>query len=326
MPKDKLNALLKPCDNRDWGGYYSLMIYSTLTVCLLWIIVYKLCLGIIARIINNETLLKKAKITYQQSQTVLNPPPDYYNEYSKGLKCLDNKQYTEAVKYFSIIIDEGWDFAPVPIDDIYVYRGIAYSNLGMNAEAKTDFCTAISMYSYDNSTAHLERGKIYLREKNYELAIEDFNKAIKMNYSENGDDFFFRGLAYIQLGEKQKAIKDLTKALQLAGIYDKETQDKCSFILNKLKVKTAKTPKKTGTHKVIKVKTCTEKAILTLEGFNEEKAKRFIQERANGKMWYDLDSFVTDFNIQPHEMVMIQDRLIFPPKPKVKMGKRKLDI
>ena len=89
-----------------------------------------------------------------------------------------------------------------------------------------------------------------------------------------------------------------------------------------MKVKSEKTPKKTVTNKVIKVKTCTEKAILTLEGFNEEKAKRFIQERSNGKMWYDIDSFVTDFNIQPHEMVMIQ----VPPKPKVKMGKRKLDI
>ena len=42
-------------------------------------------------------------------------------------------------------------------------------------------------------------------------------------------------------------------------------------------------------------------------------------------MWYDIDSFVQDFELQPHEMVMIQDRIKFPEKPKNKYG-RKIDI
>ena len=182
------------------------------------------------------------------------------------------------------------------------------------------------MYSYDNSTAYLERGKIYLKEKNYELAIEDFNKAIDMNSSQNGDDFYYRGLAYMQLNEAEKAKEDLMMALELASINDEEILEQASILLNKLNVSTPKQQKKTMTKNVVEIKTCTEKNILTLEGFDEEKAKRFIKERANGKMWYDINSFVADFNIQPHEMIMIQDRLIFPPKPNVKMGKRKLDI
>ena len=43
-------------------------------------------------------------------------------------------------------------------------------------------------------------------------------------------------------------------------------------------------------------------------------------------MWYDIDSFVQDFDLQPHEMVLIQDRLVFPPKPRAKTGNRKVDL
>ena len=76
---------------------------------------------------------------------------------------------------------------------------------------------------------------------------------------------------------------------------------------------------------IIDIEICTKEEIQTLDGFNVEKAEIFIQERTNGKMWYDMDSFVQDFELQPHEMVMIQDRIKFPEKPKNKYG-RKIDI
>lgn len=76
---------------------------------------------------------------------------------------------------------------------------------------------------------------------------------------------------------------------------------------------------------IVEIATCTEEEILSLDGFNEEKAKRFIEERNNGKIWYDIDSFAQDFELQPHEMIMIQDRIKFPNKPQHKYG-RKLDI
>ena len=249
--------------------------------------------------------------------------------YYKGLNYLDSQAYQNAIECFSKILNKGnlAIIAPVPTDDIYVLRGIAYSNLGMNKDAKDDFSKAISMFSYDNSTAHLERGKIYLREKNYENAIIDFNKAIKMNFYGNGDDFFYRGLAYIQLGEKEKAIKDISKALELAPKENSEIRQKCSQILAKLKPNNKSIEKISKTkNKKVNLKTCTRNSILTLDGFDQQKADKFVSLRKLGIMWYDIDSFVSEFEIQPHHMIMIQDRIIFPPKPQSKLGNRRIDI
>ncbi len=76
---------------------------------------------------------------------------------------------------------------------------------------------------------------------------------------------------------------------------------------------------------IVDLAICSKEEILSLDGFNAEKAERFIKDRDNGKMWYDIDTFVQDFGLQPHEMIMIQDKIKFPDKPKNRYG-RKLDI
>ena len=76
---------------------------------------------------------------------------------------------------------------------------------------------------------------------------------------------------------------------------------------------------------IVDLAICSKEEILSLDGFNAEKAEKFIKDRDNGKMWYDIDTFVQDFGLQPHEMIMIQDKIKFPDKPKNRYG-RKLDI
>lgn len=302
----------------------SILGYIVLGV-IFFIIIYPWILGIIALIViiavlvniyNSRSITKKKVVGNYFTENM-------YNTYDKGLNDLEAKDFKSAIKNFTKAISS--NIAPVPIDDVYVYRGIAYANLNMNAEAKADFSKAIDLFSYDNSTAYLERGKIFLKEKDYNKAIQDFNTAIKMNYENNGDDYYYRGLAYIQIGERENAIKDLSKAIKLLPQKNNATKDKCLKILDKLKIKEngAKTTKLST--KIVKLKTCTKNSILTLAGFNEKKANLFIKLRDEGKMWYDIDTFVFEFNIQPHEMLLIQDRIQFPPKPKVKSG-RKIDI
>jgi len=70
---------------------------------------------------------------------------------------------------------------------------------------------------------------------------------------------------------------------------------------------------------------CTRQAILTLDGFNEEKANNFIKLRAEGVKWYDLDSFVEQFELMPIEKKQIQGRVIFPLRQGAKLG-RKIDF
>ena len=76
---------------------------------------------------------------------------------------------------------------------------------------------------------------------------------------------------------------------------------------------------------ILDITSCSKSDICTLAGFNNKKADKFIKERFNGKMWYDIDSFVKDFDLQPHEMIMVQSRIKFPERPKNKYGRR-IDI
>lgn len=76
---------------------------------------------------------------------------------------------------------------------------------------------------------------------------------------------------------------------------------------------------------IIDIMSCSKNDILKLDGFNNKKADKFIKERKNGKMWYNLESFVQDFELQPHEMILIQNKINFPERPRNKYG-RKLDI
>lgn len=77
--------------------------------------------------------------------------------------------------------------------------------------------------------------------------------------------------------------------------------------------------------KTIILETATKKELLTIDGFDEEKVKRFIQERKNGKKYYDLNTFAIDYELQPHQMIMLEDKLIFSQKPVNKIG-RKVDF
>lgn len=72
----------------------------------------------------------------------------------------------------------------------------------------------------------------------------------------------------------------------------------------------------------VEIMKCTKQAILTLDGFNEEKANNFIKLRAEGVKWYDLDSFVEQFELMPIEKKQIQGRVIFPLRQGAKLGRR----
>lgn len=82
----------------------------------------------------------------------------------------------------------------------------------------------------------------------------------------------------------------------------------------------------TNTNKIINIEFCTKDEIKNIAGFSVEKADLFIYEREKGNMWYDIDSFVQFFEIQPHEMVEIMDILVFPLKTISKSKARKIDI
>lgn len=72
------------------------------------------------------------------------------------------------------------------------------------------------------------------------------------------------------------------------------------------------------------LESCSANELLEIDGFDSTKAARFVEERSEGKKYYDIETFSADFGLQPHQMIFAMGKLVFPVKPKSKMG-RKID-
>ena len=186
-----------------------------------------------------------------------------------------------------------------------------------NYETKKDYINAINEYTKaielnpDNiADIYLYRAQCCLELCQYKNVVEDCSNAIEKTKMYNSTAYYTRGLAYEKLNFLDKAKEDYKQALSIKPD-DKIYQEAYNKLLQ--------------TNSIIDLANCTKEEIQSLNGFNEEKAQRFIEEKNNGKMWYDIDSFVQDFELQPHEMVLIQDRIKFPDKPKSRYG-RKIDV
>lgn len=64
---------------------------------------------------------------------------------------------------------------------------------------------------------YYNRGNIYVRRKNYELAIADYTQAIALD-ARLAEAWYNRGMAYIDSGKKEEGVRDLSKAGEL-GLY-----------------------------------------------------------------------------------------------------------
>ncbi len=120
--------------------------------------------------------------------------------------------------------------------------------------------------------------------------------------------------AYIRFVRKSRKVIKL-KAKEGVSLTNVETKSDVYKTLQDVKSK----PKK------IHIEACTKEELMLLEVFDSEKATLIIKERDDGNIWYDIDSFVQHFSIQPHEMIEIIDIIVFPPKPSNKSGRR-IDI
>ena len=193
----------------------------------------------------------------------------------------------------------------------YIENANSYENRKDYISAINEYTKAIELNPDNIAEIYVYRAQCCMEFGQYNNVVKDCTKAIEKTKMYNSTAYYTRGLAYQKLNEKEKAKEDFKQALSIKP--DDVTYKKAYDSL--LKESSSK----------INIENCTRADILSLDGFNAEKAERFINYRDNGKMWYDIDTFVQDFGLQPHEMVMIQDRLKFPDKPKNKYG-RKIDI
>ncbi|CCY25582.1 uncharacterized protein BN676_02159 [Brachyspira sp. CAG:484] len=117
--------------------------------------------------------------------------------------------------------------------------------------------------------------------------------------------------------------QNIEKQLKEQNTPTDELQAQREMIARILAEKIKKVHENGGTYfnGIVDLNICSKEDLIGLDGFNEYKAQEFIRLREQGKVYYDIETFANDFNLQPHEMIMIQDRLIFPKKPAPKSGR-----
>ncbi len=258
-----------------------------------------------------------------------------YIDYYKARLYIDDEQYNKAEKYFSKVIDT--ENSPIPLNDIYVLRSFVccQGNIGNPIKDLVSAIDDSNLKKTMNRICNLDYAalqefiNIYLSSKQYNIP----RLQADIRYSEKDQEFLrVRGLLHFYLGNYNNAYSSLKSSLNNID-EDDESRKQLEEIDKKRNVKTKNKPADNkpserqvyNDNKIINIQTCTTDDLRTLQGFSEEKAKLFIEKRNNGMMWYDIDSFAQDFELQPHEIIMLQDRLNFPIKPNVKLG-RKIDI
>ena len=105
--------------------------------------------------------------------------------------------------------------------ETYFKDGIEKEEIGVkkeNQEKDEYLYNAIKQYTCaiqiqpNYYEAYVRRGKIYLKQKDYELAIRDYDKAISLN-PENPFNYYNRGEAYYGENDKKQALTDFEIAL-----------------------------------------------------------------------------------------------------------------
>jgi tetratricopeptide (TPR) repeat protein len=136
----------------------------------------------------------------------------YYRR--EGHRSLKLKDYEEAAVCYTkaISIDPG-------DDDVYFFRGFAYSCLEQHEKALADYDRAIEL-NPKNSEYFAHRGVVLVLLQDFERALSDFSRVIDSSPS-NSNAYYSRGLIYQNMEKYQSALNDFFKVAELEPDRDK---------------------------------------------------------------------------------------------------------
>jgi tetratricopeptide (TPR) repeat protein len=137
--------------------------------------------------------------------------PYYRREGHRSLKLKDYEEaavcYTKAIK-----IDP-------EDDDVYFFRGFAYSCLEQYEKALADYDRAIEL-NPKNTEYFAHRGEVLVLLQDFKRALPDFSHIIDSSPS-NSNAYYSRGLIYQNMGKYQSALNDFFKVAELEPDRDK---------------------------------------------------------------------------------------------------------
>ncbi len=286
----------------------------------------------VAKIYNSGIDSSKATIYFEKVKSIISHL-SYEDICLAAKKSIDDKKFHDAVFYYTytLLYDKVKDIKESP--EIYYNRAIVYLELNQNKLAINDIESAIEKTKAILNTLNNMPDGTLLKSRldmyNYRLAeeyakLKQFEQAIRC-YKEISESYN----KYTEVQSKIQECQSLFNEQKLNNSHQQMINTLKNHIAqkeNNLKKqeKHIQTSRTKSSNKKINLQSCTEEDLLTIDGFDLSKATKFLKERMNGKVYYDLETFVEDFGLQPHQMIEAQDRIIFPPKPKNKIG-RKID-
>lgn len=131
--------------------------------------------------------------------------------FSIAYNSVESGNYSEAVKYYTKIIDSDPDELTLKV--VLNNRGIAYQNLGRHELALKDYQRVIDLdpahpQSYGN------RGNVFDTLGNFDKAVADYTKGIELK-NDYTDAYYNRGWVYLKQRNYLAASDDFKKLLEL---------------------------------------------------------------------------------------------------------------
>ncbi len=226
------------------------------------------------------------------------------------------KNYEKAIEKYNILIEN-------LEDNIEYYKeraNVLFFYCKDYSRALQDYNIIVEYYNdtkCDNSVVYefqAKRGECYKELEVFDLAIADLSEAI--NALKQVRLYKLRAQVYENTGEVESAISDYMQVVN-----NTESNKEKSYCQNKVD------DLRNINNKQIYIEDCTMSEILSIQGFNSVKATKFFKLKKE-KSWYKLEHFAKDFGLFNPQFMTSKDakRLVFPSKPIVEYGKRKIDF
>lgn len=132
---------------------------------------------------------------------------------ARGIACMGLSEYDDAIRYFEEALSYSNGSVTETEIDISKYLAVAELKRG-NIEAAIDTCSAIIGMRPKNADAYFMRGRLYLKNNDYDNAIRDFNKVEDYD-GKNPDRYIELYEALSEYGYDEQAMSFLNKAINL---------------------------------------------------------------------------------------------------------------
>lgn len=160
-----------------------------------------------AKYLHQEKRYDEAIAEYRRSIKLNDQDPFVYNYL--GLALTAKRDLKEALKAF----EKALGINP-ELTDVYNNMGVAFDLMGRREKAFEAFTRVIRDPSYPTpEKAYYNLGDLYLRDKNYDLAIMHFQKAVEKK-PRFAMGYRGMGYAYAEMGKQDLALEHFKKAIE----------------------------------------------------------------------------------------------------------------